>query len=286
MFRHRVSTFVASFTAVAVIAGGLMFADAARGEPADSSGQTAQEILQDGLDAISDRQTDLAQTLFEQLVLSYPESAEAAQATRELAKLGGPVAPAPAPSASSDTGPAAQAPADDPVPAAPQTREGPLSGSITALRMKFVSDVGDRVFFAENSATIGGRARAMIENQARWLKAHPAVAIKVIGRADDGGTPETARELSQKRATVVRDQLVAGGVAHERVTLESRGDKDPIALCRTFMCQAQNRLAETLLLAPAFKGAASEGDSEGDGETDSERGAAAAGLNPAATVAR
>ena len=40
-------------------------------------------------------------------------------------------------------------------------------------RRAFLIDAGDRVFFSEGSAAIGGRARSMIENQARWLKARP-----------------------------------------------------------------------------------------------------------------
>ena len=81
----------------------------------------------------------------------------------------------------------------------------------TKYRRAFLIDVGDRVFFSESSATIGGRARSIIENQARWLKARPSLTVTVIGRADDGGNRGAALDLSRQRAEAVRDRLVAAG---------------------------------------------------------------------------
>ena len=53
---------------------------------------------------------------------------------------------------------------------------------------------------------------AYFANQARWLNARPNLSVVVIGRADDEGDRNAARDLSQQRAEVVRDRLAAAGV--------------------------------------------------------------------------
>ena len=48
----------------------------------------------------------------------------------------------------------------------------------------FRMSVGDRVFFADRSAELSGRARAAIEAQAHWLKRKSGLIIMVEGHAD------------------------------------------------------------------------------------------------------
>ena len=225
----------AEFVKVFAVAIGLAMAVSTvhvSGTRADSSQQTASEMLQDGLDALAERQSALATQLFEQLILAYPGTSESLAAERELSALG------------------AQPAASDMPEDAPEAGVGKLNRSRVSLsdqRKRFTVDAGDRVFFAENSAVIGGRARAVLESQARWLVAVPDLKVTIIGRADDGGPADGAIELSTRRAEAVRDKLIAGGVAAPRILIEGRGTSDPIATCKTPLCQAQNRHAETFI---------------------------------------
>lgn len=221
----------------------------------------AGELLKNGREALADRQPDEARQFFERILKVYPHTRAAAAAEQELQRLRDGI--------SSDTG-------DDAFPDAagdPGKSESGSSASkssaeavqqATLLRRGFVKDVGDRVFFAENSASIGGRARAVIEAEARWLKARPDVKIKIIGRADDGGSASDAHALSEKRAAAVRDKLIESGVPAERLAVEARGDLDPVATCRNALCQAQNRNAETLI-APLGQDFAVDGGTAGTG---------------------
>ena len=200
--------------------------------PADAQSENPPpaEMLQDGLDALSDRQSDLASQLFEQIIVNYPGTGEANRAEQELKSLG--------------KGSNASSDADDDEKELPG---GTTAEVVAALRLRFSTEAGDRVFFAENSAVLGGRARALLESQARWLAKRPEVKLTVIGRADDGGPADEAVQLSLKRAETVRDKLVTSGVAAARITVEGRGTRDPIATCLSVLCQAQNRHAETFL---------------------------------------
>ena len=234
---------MASVTAALIICAPLiaLCASAQAGQPVVL--EVSDELLQDGLDALKDSRPDLARQIFQNLLASHPRSAAARKAATELATLdqGG------ASAGSLGTGNDAfgERPADE------------LAEQIRKLRFRLVSEVGDRVFFAESSAVIGRRARAILEAQARWLKKSPSLAVTVVGRADDGGSSADAVTLARQRAEVVRAKLIEGGVAGERIKVETHGNSDPVATCRTALCQAQNRHAETRLRLPG------SGDSEG-----------------------
>lgn len=193
---------------------------------ADPSQNAPGEMLQDGLDALFERQRDLAADLFSHLIAAFPGSPEAKRAEQELRTLSG------------DNGRSATT-----------EREAPFVQRVSdsEVRMTFAKEAGDRVFFAENSAVIGGRARALIEHQARWLTKRPELKVTVVGRSDDGLPAEAARDIAEKRAAAVRDRLVANGVTAARVAIESRGARDPVAICTSALCQAQNRHAETVI---------------------------------------
>ena len=218
------------------------------------------ELLQDGLDALAENANNLAAQLFGQVIAEFPNSPEADRAKQELVALGR----------------ASQQPEAS---ALPRNRD-----DVTALRIRFAIEAGDRVFFAENSAVIGGRARALLENQGRWLASRPELRIMIIGRADDGGQEDAAHILSAKRAEAVRDKLVTGGIAASRIVIDARGTLDPIATCRTAVCQAQNRHAETSIGSAVATGAGD--DDVYRGKWNSGRGATVSGTGSSASVSR
>jgi outer membrane protein OmpA-like peptidoglycan-associated protein len=111
---------------------------------------------------------------------------------------------------------------------------------------EFQSEAGDRVFFAEGSAELGARARVALDAQAAWLRAHPSVAVTVEGHADDWGSARDNIELSQKRATAVRQSLIARGVPAERIATVAFGRTRRAADCAAPMCNAQNRRSVTV----------------------------------------
>jgi peptidoglycan-associated lipoprotein len=139
---------------------------------------------------------------------------------------------------------------------------GPSTVEPAALRKAtddFRTVAGDRVFFSDNSADLGARARAALEAQAVWLARHAGVTIKIEGHADDRGPQEQNRQISQKRAEAVRHRLIELGVAGERIAATGLGREQPLADCPDPNCSAQNRRAVTILTrAPLQFGAGSE----------------------------
>jgi peptidoglycan-associated lipoprotein len=123
-----------------------------------------------------------------------------------------------------------------------------LGGSVRpGSQEDLVANIGDRVFFETDSATIRGDQRPVLERQARWIGQHPQVQVMVEGHADERGTREYNLALGQRRANAARDVLVANGVSGGRVSTISYGKDRPTALGSSEDAWAQNRRAVTVV---------------------------------------
>lgn len=225
----------------------------------------AERLYKDARQALDAGRTDEAQRLFERLIAEAPASAEAAEARRHLGEIYRSAEPASAqPAAAGDPAPEGEAapwpPAGPAVAAAPPPAtldvSPPLPAAVIrkarvsgALDGQFLSDAGDRVFFSAGSADLGARARGVLQAQARFLQQHPELSAAVEGHADDGALAEDeTRRLSEARAAVVRERLIAEGVDADRLVAYGRGRDDRVANCTAAECLAQNRRAVTVLL--------------------------------------
>ena len=114
-----------------------------------------------------------------------------------------------------------------------------------------VANVGDRVFFDTDKATIAGTSAparantATLDKQAAWLKQYPQNMVTIAGNADERGTSEYNLALGQRRAQAAQAYLTARGVAQSRINVISYGKERPTALGSTADAWAQNRNAIT-----------------------------------------
>lgn len=79
------------------------------------------------------------------------------------------------------------------------------------------------VFFQQWSAALDNAALGVVRRAAGWAKSHPQSPIQVTGPADTTGSQQANALLSQLRAQMVTDQLVADGVSGQRVTQSGVG---------------------------------------------------------------
>ncbi len=114
-----------------------------------------------------------------------------------------------------------------------------------------VANVGDRVFFDTDRATLNGSSpaartnTATLDKQAAWLKQYPQNMVTVAGNADERGTSEYNLALGQRRAQAAQAYLVARGVAQSRINIISYGKERPTALGSNAESWSQNRNAIT-----------------------------------------
>ena len=99
--------------------------------------------------------------------------------------------------------------------------------------------------FDSGSAVVKPTMKPVLDEIARNLDAN--VRVEVIGHTDSKGTDETNKPLSINRADAVRDYLAARGVASSRISIDGRGESQPVASNDTNEGRAQNRRVEIFL---------------------------------------
>ncbi len=111
----------------------------------------------------------------------------------------------------------------------------------------FVINAGDRVYFDFDSYTPREDAKPILDAQAAWLARWPAVRVRIEGNCDELGTRDYNFALGARRASSVRDYLVAHGVATGRIETVSFGKEHPIDTAGGEAADAKNRNAHTAI---------------------------------------
>jgi outer membrane protein OmpA-like peptidoglycan-associated protein len=125
-----------------------------------------------------------------------------------------------------DAGPLLAAPA--PVVAAEEPP--PASPPPDALRAQLAEVLAAQpIRFGADSAELAGPPAATVQRVAELLVAAPPVPVLVEGHvADTPGGPEAAQRLSEQRAAVVAEALVAAGVPADRISPRGLGAGRPL----------------------------------------------------------
>ena len=110
-----------------------------------------------------------------------------------------------------------------------------------------LAQVGDTVNFDFDSAELTVSARSTLNRQAAFLSLNPDLMIVIEGHADERGTREYNLALGDRRATAVRDYLVAKGINSARVRTVSYGKERPAVAGSDDASWAKNRRAATVL---------------------------------------
>ena len=123
------------------------------------------------------------------------------------------------------------------------------SATTPGSQQDFVVNVGDRVFFENDSSELTPQSTGTLEKQAQWLRAYPQYAFLIEGHADERGTREYNIALGARRAQAVRDYLTSRGIQAQRMRTISYGKERPVAVCNDISCWSQNRRSVTVLNA-------------------------------------
>lgn len=97
------------------------------------------------------------------------------------------------------------------------------------------------VYYDFDSSFIREDARAVMQANAQWLKANPAVSIRIEGNCDDRGTREYNQALGQRRAQSAKRYLTDLGISSTRISLISYGKEKQVCTEITDDCRAKNR---------------------------------------------
>ncbi len=136
-----------------------------------------------------------------------------------------------------------------PAPTGPTGPAGPGGAGAGAVvpgsQQDLAQSAGDRVFFEFDRSDITSEAQQILERQAAWLQRYPNVTVTIEGHCDERGTREYNLALGERRASAVKNVLVAAGIPASRIATISYGKERPIALGSDEQAWAQNRVAIT-----------------------------------------
>ena len=116
-------------------------------------------------------------------------------------------------------------------------------------------DIPTDVSFDTNRYDIKPNLRPILDRFATTLNENPVTTVTIIGHTDSTGTDAINNPLSVNRAASTRDYLVARGVVANRIAIDGRGAREPIADNNTVEGRAKNRRVEVFVAEPALGGA-------------------------------
>jgi OOP family OmpA-OmpF porin len=97
------------------------------------------------------------------------------------------------------------------------------------------------LYFRFESEELTAESRASISSIFEAVKGHPAPEVLVVGHTDRTGTAERNLQLGLRRATAVRDLLVASRLDEFQVEVTSHGESDPLIKTADEVFEPRNR---------------------------------------------
>ena len=106
----------------------------------------------------------------------------------------------------------------------------------------------DTIYFDTDQYNIDTADQQALAAQAAWLAKYPAKRVTIQGHTDERGTREYNLALGERRANAAKNYLVSLGVDASRLTTQTFGKDNPIALESTEEAWAKNRRAVTITI--------------------------------------
>jgi outer membrane protein OmpA-like peptidoglycan-associated protein len=103
------------------------------------------------------------------------------------------------------------------------------------------------VLFDSARFTLRPLAREKLARVAGILAGHPGLRLQVEGFTDSVGSDDYNQQLSEHRASSVRDYLTQSGIAAASVTSQGFGKTQPVASNTTADGRQQNRRVELVV---------------------------------------
>jgi len=114
------------------------------------------------------------------------------------------------------------------------------------LKLNIPSDIS----FDTGRSDIKGNFQPILQRFASTLQENPNTNVVIIGHTDSTGSDAINQPLSVDRAARTRDYLAGRGVNPNRITIEGRGSREPIASNNDNSGKARNRRVEIYVAEP------------------------------------
>jgi outer membrane protein OmpA-like peptidoglycan-associated protein len=123
----------------------------------------------------------------------------------------------------------------------------PQSTRAAALNLRMSSEV----LFDRGSSALSPMGTGKIAEVAQVLRQHPGSDVYIRGYTSSEGDDRSNFELSQRRAEIVRNELIAQGIGPAGVFAQGMGSSNPVASNATEAGRVQNRRVELIIVPRA-----------------------------------
>ncbi len=105
------------------------------------------------------------------------------------------------------------------------------------------------ILFESGNSTLKSSSISTIQELVNVLNSSPNTKVKIIGHTDSDGSEATNLELSRERAYSVKEKMIKLGITQpKRISVEGRGESQPLADNSTAAGKAQNRRVEFIII--------------------------------------
>jgi outer membrane protein OmpA-like peptidoglycan-associated protein len=111
------------------------------------------------------------------------------------------------------------------------------------LKLSIPNDIS----FATGRHQSWPRLMPILDQFAQGLNQQQSMEVRIVGHTDNTGNDAINNPLSVNRAQSARDYLVSRGVASQRISIDGRGSREPIADNSTEAGRARNRRIDIFL---------------------------------------
>ncbi|MDH5492756.1 MAG: OmpA family protein, partial [Myxococcales bacterium] len=111
-------------------------------------------------------------------------------------------------------------------------------------------ELSERIYFDSGVHSIRHDQRRVVEEMCELVRTRPNVIVRVVGYADDRGSPAFNQRLSSNRAGTIAQALVRCGLHTDRIEAVGRGQRDRTCEEATDACRQRNRRVHFFLVEP------------------------------------
>ena len=117
-------------------------------------------------------------------------------------------------------------------------------GTAVATFVPATAPVLQNVYFDFDQHTLTEQARAILDENARYLQINANASITISGHCDERGSDEYNLALGERRAIASGNYIASMGIAPQRIGVISYGEEKPVDSASNEAAWAANRRAE------------------------------------------